>query len=334
MTKESMQAMVIDGFGGPEVLHMADIERPIAAPGNVVIRTAYIGVNPADWKAREGWLSLYFDYKFPFVIGFDAAGVVTEVGEGVTALKVGDRVVTASNQGLGERGSYAEYLASAEERAVKLPDHVTFIDAAAMPTAAITAYQAVFDVGGVKENSVVFVNGGAGGTGSYAIQLAKMAGARVATSCSPRNADYVRSLGAEFAIDYRAENVAEAVRRWAPDGVDVVIDTVGQGTLTDAIEFTRRGGVVSTIGTLFADEKTCDPARAEALGVRVIPTMSTTENQPRQLRALVDALGDGRIHAPELTVLPLSEAAEAHRRVQDGHVRGKIVLKVTDVLGS
>lgn len=329
----AMRAMVLDGFGGPEVLHIAEIERPEATPGNVIVQVAYAGVNPADWKAREGWLAQFFNYQFPFVVGFDAAGIVAEVGEGVTGLKVGDRVVTASNQGIGERGSYAEYVASAEERCVRLPDHVALLDAAAMPTAAITAYEAVFDVGDTQDGKWVLVNGGAGGTGSYAIQLARMAGARVAATCGPANMDYVKALGAELAINYRNGKVADAVRAWAPDGVDLVVDTVGQGSLVDAVEFTKRGGIIAPIATLIADEPTVDPARAAERGVRVVPTMSSHGNQPRQLHALVDALAAGKIRAPDLTVLPLDQAGEAHRRVQDGHVRGKIVLEVNSTLG-
>jgi len=330
---EMMQALVMDRFGGPEVLRMAQIERPRAASGNVVVEVAWAGVNPADWKAREGWLSTYFDYQFPFVVGFDAAGIVAEVGEGVTGLKVGDRVVTASNLGIGERGSYAQYVASVEERCVKLPDHVSLIDAAAMPTAAITAWEAVFDVGNVGEAMTVLVNGGAGGTGSYAIQLARMAGARVAATCSPVNDAYVLGLGAERAINYRDGRVAEEVRKWAPGGVDLVIDTVGQGSLVDAAEFTRPGGIVAPVATLIADEATVDPVRAAELGVDVRPAMSNHAHQPRQLRALVDALAAGKIRSPELTLMPLAEGAEAQRRVQDGHVRGKIVLEVNGSLG-
>ncbi|AZI38121.1 NADP-dependent oxidoreductase [Caenibius tardaugens NBRC 16725] len=324
--------MVLNEFGGPDVLHMADIDRPRAAPGNVIIQVAYASVNPADWKSREGWLSQYFQYQFPFVVGFDAAGIVAEVGEGVTTLAVGDRVVTASNQGLGERGTYAEYVASAEERCVKLPDTVSLRDAAAMPTAAITAYEAVHDVGAVSTGARVLINGGAGGTGSYAIQLAHQAGARVAATCSPGNADYVKSLGAELAINYREGNVADAVHAWAPEGVDLVVDTVGQGTLVDAVEFTRRGGVITPIATLIADEIHVDPARADTLGVRVVPTMASYLNQPRQLRALVAALVGGKITAPAITVMPLAQAGDAHRQVQDGHVRGKIVLDVNAAL--
>ena len=328
-----MRAMVLDRFGGPEVLHMAEIERPSAAPGTVVIQVAYASVNPADWKAREGWLAKYFAYQFPFVVGFDAAGIVAEVGAGVTGLAVGDRVVTSSNQGKGERGSYAEYVASDQERVVKLPDHVSLRDAAAMPTAAITAWEATFDVGGAAAGKTVLVNGGAGGTGGYAIQLAKMAGAEVAATCGPANLDYVRSLGADLAIDYRKGGVADAVRAWAPDGVDLIVDTVGQGSLLESIELVKRGGIVAPIATLIAGEPMPDAARAEQLGVRVVPTTSTFANQERQLNALVDALASGRIRAPEITVMPLSEAGEAQKLVAAGHVRGKIVLHVSDEPG-
>jgi NADPH:quinone reductase-like Zn-dependent oxidoreductase len=332
MSGEMMEAMVLNRFGGPEVLEIAQIERPSAGPGQVVVQVAYAGVNPADWKAREGWLQLYFQYAFPFVVGFDAAGLVAEVGEGVTGLAIGDRVVTASNQGKGERGSYAEYVLSDRERVVKLPDHVSLRDAASIPTAAITAWEAVFDVGGTKAGQHVLVNGGAGGTGGFAVQLAKMAGAKVAATCGPANLDYVRSLGADLAIDYRQGDVRAQVAAWAPDGVDLVVDTVGQGTLLDSIEMVRRGGIVAPIGTLIADEPMPDAARAAELGVSIIPTIANFARQERQLNALVEALGGGKIKAPSIEILPLAQAGEAHRRVKDGHVRGKILLAVNEAL--
>lgn len=332
MSGEMMEAMVLNRFGGPEVLEIAQIERPSAGPGQVVVQVAYAGVNPADWKAREGWLQLYFQYVFPFVVGFDAAGLVAEVGEGVTGLVVGDRVVTASNQGKGERGSYAEYVLSDRERVVKLPDHVSLRDAASIPTAAITAWEAVFDVGGTKAGQHILVNGGAGGTGGFAVQLAKMAGAKVAATCGPANLDYVHSLGADLAIDYRQGDVRAQVAAWAPDGVDLVVDTVGQGTLLDSIEMVRRGGIVAPIGTLIADEPMPDPERAAELGVSIVPTIANFARQERQLNALVEALGAGKIKAPAIEILPLAQAGEAHRRVQDGHVRGKILLAVNEAL--
>lgn len=327
-----MKAMVLDQFGGPEVLHMAEIERPEAAPGQVVVQVAYASVNPADWKAREGWLAQYFQYQFPFVVGFDAAGVVAAVGEGVTGLAVGDRVVTPGNQGLGERGSYAEYVRSAAERVIPLPANVSFAQAATLPTAGMTAWKAVFDNGRAGPGQKVVVNGGAGGTGSFAIQLARMAGAEVAATCSAGNFDYVRSLGASHAIDYRAGSVADAIRAWAPQGVDLIVDTVGQGTFVDTIETVRRGGVICPIGTLIADEAPYDPARLTAAGVSVMPTISDFDSQPRQLAGLVEALSAGRIRVPDHVIMPLAEAGRAQALVQAGHVRGKILLEVNPAL--
>ena len=327
-----MKAMVLDQFGGPEVLHMAEIERPEATPGQVVVQVAYASVNPADWKAREGWLAQYFQYQFPFVVGFDAAGVVAAVGEGVTGLAVGDRVVTPGNQGLGERGSYAEYVRSAAERVIPLPANVSFAQAATLPTAGMTAWKAVFDNGRAGPGQKVVVNGGAGGTGSFAIQLAARAGARVAATCSHHNADYVRSLGAELAIDYRKGGVVAAVREWAPEGVDLIVDTVGQGSLLDGMEAVKNGGVIAPIATMIQNEPMPDAARAAACGVRVVPTMSTFPNQPRQLRALVAGLADASLRTPDMTVMPLANAAEAHRQIAAGHVRGKILLAVAPEL--
>jgi NADPH:quinone reductase-like Zn-dependent oxidoreductase len=324
----TMRACVIDRFGGPDELHLADVPTPAPAPGEALVRVAYASVNPADWKSREGWLASFFDYRFPFIVGFDAAGVVAALGDGVRELAVGDRVVTASNQGKGVWGSYAEYVVSDVDRVARLPGPVDFAAAASLPTAGMTAWQAVFDVGAVKPEQRVLVHGGAGGCGSFAIQLARMAGAHVAATCSVGNIDYVRSLGAELAIDYRSEDVTAAVRRFAPAGLDLVVDTVGQGTLLQSIELVRRGGIVAPIGTLIANEPQPDPARAAANGVAVVPTMSTFPNQGRQLRALVAALAEGRIRPPALETLELAQAAEAHRRVQDGHVRGKLLLRV------
>ena len=323
-----MRAVVIDRFGGPDVLHPAEIERPAAGPGQVVIRVAWAGVNPADWKAREGWLARYFEYKFPFVVGFDATGTVAEVGPGVTQFAIGDRVVTASNQGLGERGTYAEYVRSDIDRVVLLADHVPLDRAASLPTAGITAHEALFHVGRIEPGHKVLVNGGAGGTGSFAIRLAVAAGARVAATCGPANLDYVRNLGAECAIDYRAGAVGEEVRRWAGDDLALVVDTVGQGTLLEAVEWVRPGGIIAPIGTLVEGEPQYDAARAAARKVRVIPTIASFERQGAQLRALVEAFSRGEFDAITLTRMPLADAGEAHRLVQAGHVRGKIVLEV------
>lgn len=326
-----MRAMVIDKIGGPEVLHMAELPVPEPRPGEVLIRSAFAAVNPADWKIREGWLKGYFDYKFPFVVGFDAAGLIERVGPGVTEFKPGERVVTASNLGMGEWGTYAEFVKSGTDRVAKLADHVSFAEGATIPTAGITAWEGIVDVGHVSKDQTVLINGGAGGTGSFAIQLAKMLGARVAATCGPQNLDYVRSLGANLAIDYRNQDIAQALKAFAPAGADFVFDTVGQGSMLQSVKLAKSGGIVSPIATLIQNEPQPDADEAKARGVTIALSMSSFERQGRQLRGLVDAMGERKIRAPHFEILDLSEAAEAHRRVQDGHVRGKILLKIADL---
>jgi len=324
----AMRAMVIDGFGAAENLRPAELPMPAPGPGEVLIKVAYAGVNPADWKCREGWLARYFQYRFPFVLGFDLAGLVVKRGEGANGCAPGDRVVAYSRQGMGEWGSYAEYVVATADAVAQLPAGVRLAEAAALPTAGITAFEGLFESGRVGSGQKVLVHGGAGGVGSYAIQLARHAGAAVAATCSPRNHDYVRGLGAELAIDYRAGRIAEDAAAWAPQGFDLVLDAVGQGSLPQAVELVRAGGVLAPIATLIADEVPHDTARAQQRGVRIVPTISSYERSGAQLRRLVALYGEGALRAPALSVLPLEQAAEAQRLVQNGHVRGKLVLEV------
>ena len=328
----TMRAMTLEEFGGPDVLRENTIERPTPSADTVVVELAYAGVNPADWKSREGWLSQYFEYKFPFVLGFDGAGRVAELGKDVTGLSVGDRVVLASNQGKGERGTYAQFVNGDAERVIRLPDNVPMKDAAAMPTAAITAHEAVHYVGKVKPGQYVLVNGGAGGTGGYAIQLAKEAGAHVAATCGPDNIAYVQSLGADLAINYREQDVAKEIGKWVPDGIDLLIDTVGQGSLPQGVAMTRSGGIVAPIATLIEDEEQHDFALAEEKGVSIVHTIANYEHQSAQLRELVAMMADGRLTSPKIETMPLIAAGAAHERVEDGHVRGKLVLEINAAL--
>lgn len=324
----TMRAVVIERFGGPEELRLAVVPRPQPGPGEVLIRVAHAGVNPADWKCREGWLAQYFQYRFPFVLGFDLAGSVVQLGEGVDGPAVGARVVAYSRQGRGEWGAYAEYVVASVDGVARLPAHLGSAEAAAIPTAGITAWEGLFESGRLAAGQKLLIHGGAGGVGSYAIQLAKQAGASVAATCGPGNLDYVRSLGAELAIDYRAGRVHEALAAWAPQGVDLILDAVGQGSLPQAPDLVKPGGVIALIATLIADETPHDAAHAQRRSVRIVPTMSSYERSGAQLRELV-ALFDRRVlRSPPLTVLPLEQAAEAQRLVQAGHVRGKVVLAV------
>ena len=326
-----MRAMTINRCGGPEVMQMADIDMPQPGPGEVVIKVAYAGVNPVDWKCREGWLSRFFKYRFPFVLGFAGSGIVSAVGDDVLEFKVGDRVVTSSNQGKGENGTYAEYVKSSATRVAHLSDAVDFSVGASIPTAAVTSWEAVFGTGALQSGQHVLINGGAGGMGSFAIQFAKYAGAHVAATCGPKNLDYVRQLGADLAIDYRSQDVREAVSKWAPEGVDLLIDLVGQGTILDGVYMVKQGGRIVPIATLIDDELEYDKAAAMTRDIQIIPTMSNSAMAGEQLRVIVDLYNKGLLRPPAIEVLSLAEAGEAHRRVREGHVRGKIVLKVADL---
>lgn len=324
-----MYAMVISGFGGPDVLQPAELPLPQPGSGEVRVRVAYSSVNPADWKARQGMLSKYITYEFPFVLGFDLSGTIDAIGEGVTRFKTGDRVFGTSRQGQGLNGSYAEYTIASEAMLAPLPSGVSFAEAASLPTAGTTALGGLLDVGGLCAGQTVLINGGAGGVGSIAIQIARQVGARILTTCSASNADYVRQLGAEVAIDYRNSDVVEVVLEHCPGGVDLVLDAVGLGTLLPrATELVRPGGTFVEIETLISEASPEQVGQAAMQGVRIVSNMIAIANLPDQLQRLGDLAEQGAIKAPLAEILPLTDVAVAHRRIETGHVRGKIALEV------
>lgn len=327
-----MYAMIIEATGGPEVLQYAELPTPEPQAGEVLIQVACAGVNPADWKNRQGMLAQYRPYYFPYIIGFDAAGIVAGVGEGVTEFAVGDRVFTPTNHGQGGQGSYAEYAIASIDRVALIPNGMRFDQAAALPVAALTAWQALFDRGGLQSGKLAMIHGGSGGLGSFAVQFARWAGARVAATCSTPNVEYLASLGVERVIDYRQENVMDAVRAWAPDGLDYLMDAVGVSSLPDGLDLVRPGGTFVSIPTLVDDGDI--PAAAEAgaaKGVnRVFSTMSDI-NCAATLEKISQLLVDGHIQLPPIREYPLKAAADAHRELERGHNRGKLVLKVADL---
>ena len=324
-----MKAMAISEFGGPEVLKMVDLPVPEPGPGEVQIKVHFASVNPADWKCREGFLKAFFEYKFPFVIGFDAAGTVTKLGPGVTGFKVGDRVLTSSNQGMGENGSYAEYLKALTFNVCHIPAGVSDEQAATIPVAGGTAWGAVFEPGELKAGQTLLVNGGSSSCGIFAIQFARMIGAKVAATCGPANVDFVRGLGADLVIDYRSQNVLEEVARWAPGGVDLVVDAIGLGSLpADTAKVVKRGGRIVCIATLINDTEAYDKAVNEKHGVAVMTNMISIERRPVHLAAAVEAVASGKVKTPPYEVMTLAEAPAAQEKVKAAHVRGKILLKV------
>jgi NADPH2:quinone reductase len=327
-----MRAIIIQKLGGPEVLQCSEVAIPSPGPGQVLVQVAYAGVNPADWKNREGYLEQYRPYVFPYVIGFDAAGVVAELGDGVEGFAVGDRVFTPTNHGQGEQGSYAEFTLANADRVAVIPDSLGFREAAALPVAALTAWQGLFDRGGLQAGDLALIHGGSGGVGSFAVQFARRAGARVVATCSTANLAYVESLGAERVIDYTREDIPRSVTAWAPGGLDYLMDAVGVSTLPGAVALVREGGTFVSIPTLVDDGDMATAIReARSRGVNKVYAVMDDSNCADTLRRIADMLVAGEIQPPPIREFDLPQVAAAHDIIQRGHNRGKLVLKVAEL---
>ncbi|MEM1112161.1 MAG: NADP-dependent oxidoreductase [Pseudomonadota bacterium] len=324
--------MAFNRTGGPDVFEWMELETPRPGPGEVLVQVVCAGVNPADWKNREGMLEVFRPYVFPCIIGFDAAGVVAAVGEGVNDLEPGERVVTPTNHGQGGQGSYAEFAVASRDRVARIPDGLDFAAAAVLPVAALTAWQGLFDRGGLQAADRVFIHGGSGGVGGFAVQFARWAGARVAASCGRSNCDYVRSLGVELVLDYATDDIAARLSEWSPDGVDYLMDAVGVSSLPQALSLVKQGGTLVSIPTLVDDG---DPAAAIAAAEqrsvrRVFSTMNDQEcaEALERIAALVAA---GDIRLPRVIEHPLAEVAAVHSLVEQGRGGVKHVLRVSDL---
>ena len=327
-----MFAMIIQETGGPEVFEYAELLTPKPGPGQILVKVAYAGVNPADWKNRQGMLAQYRPYVFPYIIGFDAAGVIAEVGDGVGEFEVGDRVVTPTNHGQGGQGSYAEYTVADADRVARIPARLEFREAAALPVAGLTAWQGLFDRGGLKAGDMALIHGGSGGVGSFAVQFARWCGARVAATCSTHNVEYLKSLGVERVIDYRTEDIAQAIAEWSPEGLDYLMDAVGVSSLPNAIESVRVGGTFVSIPTLVDDGDIMAAIEAAELrGIKREFSVMDDNNCAGSLQKMADLLASGDIQMPPLQEFALKDVAAVHRQIQGGHNRGKIILKVADL---
>jgi NADPH:quinone reductase-like Zn-dependent oxidoreductase len=309
---EQMRAAVIHEFGEPNVLHVESVPVPRPAAGEVLVRVEAAGVNPVDWKARRG---LSMNLSLPAVIGWDVAGTVAAVGEGVTEWKAGERVFGMVNFP-GRGGGYAEYVAAPASHLSRMPEGLDVVLAAAAPLAALTAWQGLFEHGGVKAGSRVLVQAAAGGVGHLAVQLAKEAGAYVIGTASARNADFVRSLGADQVVDYHATRFEDVVR-----DVDMVLEGTGSQDVAERSVKTLapNGNVVTLAATVDAGKLRTLGGRAERMVVH---------DERAHMDAIAERLADGRLRVEVDRVLPLSDVVAAHERSEGGHARGKIVLQV------
>jgi|tagenome__1003787_1003787.scaffolds.fasta_scaffold20810688_1 NADPH:quinone reductase-like Zn-dependent oxidoreductase len=300
-----MKAVTFTDYGGPDVLHVAEAEEPHAGAGQIRIAVRAAGVNPIDWKARSGVMREAMPVQFPAIDGREAAGVVDEVGEGVSGVAAGDEVL-----GFAVGGAAAEY--AVLDDFVPKPAGLAWEEAAGLPVAVETSVRVFNVLGGLGDGQTIVINGAAGGVGSAAVQLAKARGARVIGTASERNHEFLRSLGAEPTT--YGEGMVERIRALAPDGVDLAFDTAGQGGVPDLIELTGDPAKVASIADF----------NAASLGAKV-----TGGAEGRARGALEEAaklIEAGRFSLPVAEVFPFDRAADAHRASEGGHVRGKLVL--------
>lgn len=315
-----MKAVVLQAFGEVDGLKVGEVADPHAGAGEVRIRIRAAGVNPVDFKIRKGLLQGRLPHEMPIIPGWDAAGVIDEVGEGVANWQVGDEVYAYCRKPVIQFGCYAEYVVVPESFVAAKPTKASFAQAASIPLAALTAWQSLYDAAGLKEGQTVLIHAGAGGVGGFAIQLAKLRGAHVITTASAVNHDYVRELGADEVIDYNSIDFREAVKAVHPEGVDVVYDTVGGEVQVKSADVIKPGGTMVSI-LAYVDEAAI---QAKGIHTRYV-FVSPNGDQLRELAKLFDA---GQFKTRIAAELPLAEADEAHRRMETGHTAGKMVLTV------
>jgi NADPH:quinone reductase-like Zn-dependent oxidoreductase len=309
-----VRAIRQQALGGPDVLELVEVPTPEPAPTEVLVRVSAAGVNPVDWKtrARGGFLG-----DPPFTVGWDVAGVVEEVGRGVTRFAPGDRVL-GMPRFPREAAAYAEYVTAPSRQLARIPEALSDVEAAGLPLAGLTAWQALVETAGVSSGVRVLVLAAAGGVGHLAVQIAKARGAHVIGTAGAANQGFLRELGADEAIDYTRGPIEDRVR-----DVDVVLDLVGGEASRGALSTLRDGGLFIAVPS----SSGLHPLREEAAG-RVRVTGILVEPDRAGLESLADLVAGGALRVHVEQTFPLEEAARAHELSEAGHVRGKLVLTV------
>jgi NADPH:quinone reductase len=314
-----MRAVVYERFGGPEVLELRDWPRPEPEPDQLVVRIHAAGVNPVDAQNRADGAGA--GIELPVIPGYDFSGVVEALGDRASDWDVGDAVFGAPPIRVTRSGSYAEYVAVPAGLVAAKPKRLSHVEAAAVPIAGCTAYECLRRLR-LEPGERLLVLGAGGGVGSFAVQLATGLGARVLAVASDRHHPLLTELGAQACVDYTAEDVSEAVARLAGGEVDAIADFVGAGALAASLPLLRERGRAVEIVDLDGDLEPLIDRNQELHGVLFNPA------NPEPLRAVAAELEAGRVRPVVSEVLPLEEAAEAHRLLEAGHRQGKLVLTV------
>jgi NADPH:quinone reductase-like Zn-dependent oxidoreductase len=308
-----MKAIVIHEYGGANVLKYEDAPVPEPKENEVLVRVIASGVNPADPLIVSGKYAKEFGTHLPLIPGYDVAGVVEKTGAKITRLKVRDGVYGYALFG----GGWAEHAVLADFEAALKPKSLTFTEAAAVPLAALTAWQALIDMAKLSAGQTVLIHGGSGGVGSFAIQIAKARGARVIATASTANQDLLKQLGADVTIDYTKAKFEDVAK-----DVDVVLDPVGRDTLARSYAVVKKGGIIATLVAR------PDKAELEKYGIRGVSiSVKPDANELAEITKLID---EKKIKPVVTQVLPLTEAVKALEQAETHHTRGKIVLKIAE----
>jgi 2-desacetyl-2-hydroxyethyl bacteriochlorophyllide A dehydrogenase len=309
----TMKAIVAHEYGGPEVLKYEDAPRPEPKENELLVRVIACGVNPADPLVISGRLAKEFGTHLPLIPGYDVAGVVEKAGAKVTKFKKGDAVYGYALFG----GGWAEYAVLAENEAAIKPKSATFTDSAAVPLAALTAWQSLIDVAKLSAGQAVLIHGGSGGVGSFAVQIAKAWGARVIATASTANQDLLKQLGADVAIDYTKTKFEDVAK-----DVDVVLDSVGRDTLARSYAVVKKGGIITTLVAR------PDQAQLDKYGIRGTSIWGKPDGN--ELTEITKLIESGKIKPIVSQVLPLADAVKAVQQAETHHTRGKLVLKIAE----
>ncbi|WP_138420390.1 NADP-dependent oxidoreductase [Aquibacillus sediminis] len=310
-----MKAIVINEYGSKEKLKEQEVPTPQIKDNQVLVEVYATSINPIDWKLREGYLRQMLDFSFPIILGWDVAGVITEVGRNVTKFKVGDEVFARPDT--TANGTYAEYTAVDEDLLAKKPTNISYEQAASIPLAGLTAWQCLVDEVKLKHGEHVLIHAGAGGVGSLAIQFAKHIGAHVATTASEKNEIYVKELGADQFINYRTQQFEEELEK-----VDAVVDTMGGEILDKSFQVLKPGGRIVTIAG--------QPKQELATQHQVKATSYWLTPNGQQLSQIGELLEKGIVKPQVGHVFNFSEneLREAHKLSETHHAKGKIVIKM------
>ncbi|MFC0525038.1 NADP-dependent oxidoreductase [Pontibacillus salicampi] len=310
-----MKAIVIEQYGGKEQLVEKELETPAIKEDQVLVEMHATSINPIDWKVREGYMKDMLDWDFPIILGWDAAGVIAKVGSQVTNFQVGDRVFT--RPATTPNGTYAEYVAVESHLVAHLPENVTFQEGAAAPLAGLTAWQCLFETAHVKQGDKVLIHAGSGGVGNYAIQLAKAAGAFVATTASWKNKELVEGLGADRFINYKEENFEEVLSDY-----DMVLDALGGAVQEKSFQVLKPGGHLVSI--------TQQPSEELATKYNVEATAIFLNPKGEQLSQMADLMENGKVRSVVGHTFPFSQEGlrEAHDLSETHHAKGKIVIEM------